>query len=263
LPSSTVSTRSAVYRLRTLRLPAALGTLLLLSACASAPPQRYALQSGAPAYNQSYVVHGTRYYVLPSAQGYDKRGVASWYGPKFHGRKTSTGARYNMYAMTAASRDLPLPTWVRVTNLENGRQVVVKVNDRGPFVPNRIIDLSYAAAKQLDMIRKGTALVEVQAIDPQNPAINPPPPKDVAHGGEVPHLYLQVGAFASMSNANSFKAQLAARGLGPLVVQAGTTSGGRTLYRVRLGPLADVNALDAATEHMRALGIKGFRVTVD
>ncbi|MEJ2478951.1 MAG: septal ring lytic transglycosylase RlpA family protein [Acidihalobacter sp.] len=251
------------HPLRALRLPAALGVASLLAACASAPPVRYAPQPGSAAYNQSYVVHGKRYYVLASAHGYDKRGVASWYGPKFHGRRTSTGTTYNMYAMTAASRDLPLPTWVRVTNLENGRQVVVKVNDRGPFVPNRIIDLSYAAGKRLDMIRKGTALVEVQAIDPQHPAVNPPPPKDAAHGGPVPRLYLQVGAFASEHNAARFKAQLAARGLGPLVVQAGAGDGGQTLYRVRLGPLADVNALDSATEHMRALGIKGFRVTVD
>ena len=251
------------YWLRALRLPAALGFTLLLGACASTPPQRYVPQTGSPAYNQSYVVHGKRYYVLTTAHGYDRRGVASWYGPKFHGRKTSTGTPYNMYGMSAASRDLPLPTWVRVTNLENGRQVVVKVNDRGPFVPNRIIDLSYAAAKQLDMIRKGTALVEVQTIDPQHPAVNPPPPQDAAHGGPVPRLYLQVGAFASQDHAARFKAQLAARGLGPLVVQLGAAEGGQALYRVRLGPLADVNALDTATEHIRALGIKGFRVTVD
>ena len=97
----------------------------------------------------SYTVNGKTYYVLKNAQGYDKKGIASWYGTKFHGQLTSTREPYNMYAMTAASTELPLPTYVRVTNLENGRQVIVKVNDRGPFDKDRIIDLSYVAAKKL------------------------------------------------------------------------------------------------------------------
>lgn len=114
----------------------------------------------------SYVVYGKRYYVKNSSKGFDERGVASWYGTKFHGRRTSSGERYNLYGMTAAMRTLPLPTFVEVTNLRNHKKIIVKVNDRGPFNPHRIIDLSYAAATKLDMLKKGTAFVEVRAIDP-------------------------------------------------------------------------------------------------
>jgi rare lipoprotein A len=116
-----------------------------------------------------YDVFGKRYFVLSSSAGYWERGVASWYGPGFHKVRTSTGEPYDMYAMTAAHRTLPLPAYVRVTNLQNGRSVVVRVNDRGPFVGNRIIDLSYTAAAKLDMLRNGTALVEVRAIEAPAP----------------------------------------------------------------------------------------------
>jgi len=111
-----------------------------------------------------YDVLGHRYYVLNSSEGYHARGVASWYGRDFQGLMTSSGETYNMHALTAAHKTLPIPTWVEVTNLENGKRVVVKVNDRGPFVDNRLIDLSYAAASELDMIRDGTARVEVRAL---------------------------------------------------------------------------------------------------
>ena len=117
----------------------------------------------------SYEVFGKRYYPLQSSRGYRERGVASWYGQKFHGRRTSSGETYNMHAMTAAHKTLPLPSYVQVTNLRNSRRVVVRVNDRGPFHPNRIIDLSHTAAAKLRMLGKGTALVEVRAIDPTNP----------------------------------------------------------------------------------------------
>jgi rare lipoprotein A (peptidoglycan hydrolase) len=112
-----------------------------------------------------YDVFGKRYFVLSSGVGYLERGVASWYGPGFHKVRTSTGETYDMYAMTAAHKTLPLPAYVRVTNLQNGRSVVVRVNDRGPFVGNRIIDLSYTAAAKLDMLRNGTAMVEVRSVD--------------------------------------------------------------------------------------------------
>jgi rare lipoprotein A len=113
-----------------------------------------------------YEVFGKRYFVMSSSSGYVERGVASWYGPGFHKVQTSIGEPYDMYGMTAAHRTLPLPAYVRVTNLQNGRSVVVRVNDRGPFVGNRIIDLSYTAAAKLDMLRSGTAMVEVRSIDP-------------------------------------------------------------------------------------------------
>jgi rare lipoprotein A len=117
-----------------------------------------------------YEVFGRRYYVLSSSSAYVERGVASWYGPGFHEIRTSTREPYDMYGMTAAHKTLPLPAYVRVTNLQNGRSVVVRVNDRGPFVSNRIIDLSYTAAAKLDMLRNGTAMVEVRSIDPSIPA---------------------------------------------------------------------------------------------
>jgi rare lipoprotein A len=118
-----------------------------------------------------YDVFGKRYYVLSSSAGYWERGVASWYGPGFHKERTSIGEPYNMYGMTAAHKTLPLPAYVRVTNLQNGRSVVVRVNDRGPFVGNRIIDLSYTAAAKLDMLRNGTAMVDVRVIDPMTPPV--------------------------------------------------------------------------------------------
>jgi rare lipoprotein A len=118
-----------------------------------------------------YVVAGRRYVVLPTSNGYVERGVASWYGTEFHGLRTSTGEPYDMFAITAAHKTLPLPCYARVTNLSNGRSAVVRINDRGPFVDNRIIDLSYSAARKLDMIRNGTAFVQVEVLTPAAPTI--------------------------------------------------------------------------------------------
>jgi len=130
-------------------------------AAAKATAARAEANGGNPRH---YDVFGKRYYVLPSSEGYDERGIASWYGGTFHGRATSSGETYDMHEMTAAHTSLPLPTWVEVTNLSNGKRVVVKVNDRGPFVGKRIIDLSYAAAKALDIVGPGTGRVEVRAL---------------------------------------------------------------------------------------------------
>jgi rare lipoprotein A len=134
---------------------------------------------GNPPY---YDVFGQRYTVLATSEGFVERGVASWYGPTFHGKSTSSGEPYDMYAMTAAHRTLPLPCYARVTNLSNGRSVIVRINDRGPFASNRIIDLSYTAAAKLDMIRPGTAFVELRTIStlgspiPAVPEIDAPAP---------------------------------------------------------------------------------------
>jgi len=117
------------------------------------------------------MVAGRRYAVLPTSTGYVERGVASWYGTEFHGLRTSTGEPYDMFAMTAAHKTLPLPCYARVTNLSNGRSAVVRINDRGPFVDNRIIDLSYSAARKLDMIRNGTAFVQVEVLTPAAPTM--------------------------------------------------------------------------------------------
>ena len=120
---------------------------------------------------ESYVVYGKTYHTLSSSKGYKERGAASWYGTKFHGKRTSSGEPYDLYAMTAAHKTLPLPTYVEVTNLKNGRTVIVKVNDRGPFHDDRLIDLSYAAAAKLDILPYGTGEVEVRAIDPTKMAL--------------------------------------------------------------------------------------------
>lgn len=140
----------------------------------------------------SYVVNGRRYRVLKSSADYRQQGIASWYGTKFHGHKTSSGEPYDMYAMTAAHKTLPLPTWVEVTNRNNGRKVIVKVNDRGPFIGNRILDLSYAAAAKLGVTATGTAPVTIRAIDParylaqkkQPPKKQPSAPEQIASAGK-------------------------------------------------------------------------------
>ena len=147
------------------------------------PKSRY----GNPA---SYEVFGKRYHVLDSAKGYQERGLASWYGTKFHGRRTSSGEPYDMFALTAAHKSLPLPTYVRVTNLENGQSLIVKVNDRGPFHEGRIIDLSYSAAVRLGVYAKGSARVEVVALDATAPHAAPvlyPPPEQNREPAPAPN----------------------------------------------------------------------------
>jgi rare lipoprotein A len=124
---------------------------------------------------ESYVVLGKRYQTRPSSRGYVERGLASWYGEPFHGRKTSSGEIYNMHGMSAAHKTLPLPTYARVTNVENGRSVVIRINDRGPFHGPRLIDLSHTAAVKLGVVKTGTAMVEVRAIDPKRPQSDPGP----------------------------------------------------------------------------------------
>ena len=204
-----------------------------------------------------YEVFGKRYVVMESGSGYSERGVASWYGEKFHGRLTSNREPYDMYAMTAAHKTLPLPTYVRVRNLRNNKSIIVRVNDRGPFVNNRIIDLSYAAASKLDMVKDGTSLVEVTAIsfdDPQPapPAVKAAPPTpDAAKPGQI---YVQVGAFGSRENAERRSAELIAAHFGNVIVHADTEVS-PTLYRVRIGPIHDVIQYDVIVEELANIGI--------
>jgi rare lipoprotein A len=208
----------------------------------------------------SYEVFGKRYHLLATAEGYKERGVASWYGPDFHSRPTSSGEPYDMYAMTAAHKTLPIPAYARVTNLSNGRQVIVRINDRGPFVANRIIDLSYTAAHKLDMWRAGTAFVEVEVITPGTTAdiardIAPPQPISLS----APTLYLQVGAFGVAENAANLAARLRAAGLEP--VSIANPVGSPPLHRVRIGPINNVNAYDAMAERVSKLGLSSHLVT--
>jgi rare lipoprotein A len=204
-----------------------------------------------------YDVLGQRYYVLASADGYVERGVASWYGPTFHGGSTSSGESYDMYGMTAAHKTLPLPTYARVTNLRNGRSVVVRINDRGPFVANRLIDLSYTAAAKLDMLREGTTLVEVQAITPGAPEV-------LTRSAEAPPpaLYVQAGAFADEHNAQRLLARLQAAGLNQAFV-ASPLEGKTRLYRVRLGPVGTVAEYDQLAARLAALGVNDARLALD
>jgi len=212
---------------------------------------------------RSYVVFGRRYHVMDSAEGYVERGIASWYGRKFHGRRTSSGETYDMHRMTAAHRSLPLPSYVQVTNLDNGRRTVVRVNDRGPFHDNRIIDLSYAAARKLGIVRDGTGLVEVRALAPgRQPATVPvsadPPPR----AAPAPRLFLQAGAFADRANAQRLRARLASLPGAPARVEE-TVSGARRLFRVRLGPLAGVEQADRLRAEILAAGMEAPRLIIE
>lgn len=209
-----------------------------------------------------YEVLGKTYTVLPSSTGYSERGVASWYGQKFHGRLTSNRETYDMYSMTAAHKTLPLPTYVRVRNLRNNKSIVVRVNDRGPFVHNRIIDLSYAAALKLDMVADGTSLVEVTAItfdDPDGdlPARQTTPPPfrpDTTASASPARSFVQVGAFGNRDNANRRKALLEQNGIEDVRIHtdAGVTP---ALYRVRIGPIYEVVQYDVIVAQLERLGI--------
>jgi rare lipoprotein A len=205
-----------------------------------------------------YEVEGRRYHTLASGRGFVERGVASWYGPDFHGKPTSTLEPYDMYAMTAAHPRLPLPAYVSVTNLENGRRVVVRVNDRGPFRRDRVIDLSYTAAYKLGILERGTGLVEVRAIDPEGPA-------DLDAGlAQVrrPDLYVQVGAFGSRDNAHRLRSRVAELVATPVRLSP-TGPGEATLYRVRVGPLSDLEEADRTVARLADAGVTDHRVVVE
>lgn len=192
--------------------------------------------------NQSpYTVLGKTYTVYPSSQGYHEVGIASWYGSKFHGRRTSSGELYDMHLATAAHKRLPLPSYVEVTNLDNGRKMIVKVNDRGPFHSGRIIDLSYAAAIKLGVDKTGTARVEVRAIDVGNS-------QKVA--AKLPgDTYLQVGAFSKQNTAKDLAGEMTAAHLNPVTVRK---SNG--LYKVWLGPYATEWEIEASSRRVVELG---------
>lgn len=235
---------------------------------------------------KSYVVFGKRYYTLPSSRGYVERGIASWYGKKFHGRRTSSGETYDMYAMTAAHKELPLPTYVQVTNLKNGRQVILRVNDRGPFHGNRIIDLSYSAASKLGIVRKGTGLVEVRALDPSNYSVHSHKVKNYSANTEIteqeavynkqdvgntdtnsivdanPQVFIQVGAFGERENANQLVNQLNALNLGEVSVSS-IIKNSQQLHRVRIGPLSTVELADKTVAQLTSMGMKDHRVVIE
>lgn len=192
---------------------------------------------------ESYVVFGQRYHVRDDATGYVAEGTASWYGSKFHGRRTSSGETYDMYALTAAHRSLPLPTYVRVTNLDNGKSLVVRVNDRGPFHGDRLIDLSYAAAVKLGFADSGTAPVRVRALSPGGAdeakarAASAQGDASAEAAGEGT-VFIQVGAFAHFANAQEVRARVQGADIRPVEVSRGRTADGERIYRVRIGPVS-------------------------
>jgi rare lipoprotein A len=217
-----------------------------------------------------YEVFGKRYYVLSTNIGYTERGVASWYGPGFHKIRTSTGEPYDMYGMTAAHKTLPLPAYVRVTNLQNGRSAVVRVNDRGPFVGNRIIDLSYTAAAKLDMLRNGTAFVEVRSIDPNAAApslsASAASPPVAAAQPPAPNvgapLFVQAGAFGDPANAQRLAQRLRSGAYGNVFVRADQIAG-RRMYRVRIGPVPNVAAFDRVLAALERDGVPDAHLALD
>ncbi len=189
----------------------------------------------------AYKVNGQTYKVMTSSTGYRTRGIASWYGTKFQSRRTSSGEDYNMYALTAAHKTLPLPTYVRVKNLSNGRVAIVKVNDRGPFHSDRVIDLSYAAAVKLGLLPKGTAPVEIEALSTSAPGKS-----------HVAHYYLQAGAFNSSQLAEILRGKLAKLTPSPVFVEKY-----KQHYIVRVGPFANKSMSDRLKAALSNHGVKG------
>lgn len=214
-------------------------------------------------FNRPYVALGQNYTPMTEYQPYKARGLASWYGKRYHGNKTSTGEIYDMYSMSAAHPTLPIPSYVRVTNPANGKSVVVRVNDRGPFHKERLIDLSYAAAHRLGIVGNGSGIVEVEAIDTRSPeqatipaTAETPPAKPVTSAGN----YVQVGAFRSRANAEQLNERLRQNGLAQAVPMENWYNNG--IYRVRLGPYASRDEAErAATKIRQTLGISTLVTT--
>jgi rare lipoprotein A len=295
----------------------ALASLLALGACSTtrsggyfeddgpgqAPPDVANIADAVPkseplarSGNKPYDVYGKTYVPMSSAIDYRERGVASWYGKKFHGRRTSSGEPYDMYTMTAAHKTLPLPSFVRVRNLENGRSTIVRVNDRGPFLHNRLIDLSYAAAAKLGIVGTGTGLVEVETVTAPDTApvqvakpkietrglgmiataeAAPLPPAPVvaststaalapasasvsasAPPATTPKLFVQAGAFREWDNAEAMRTRLERQAYGPILVQSVLMSDQTRVYRVRIGPVATVADGDRISAALASQGVR-------
>lgn len=288
----------------------ALAVIAALSACKSSPPasvssastsgkskSRYELEQDVPtlekfdlgkvkpvvpkveprtqAGNKSpYVVNGKTYVVLQNEAGYKQEGTASWYGRKFHGHLTSNGEKYDMFQLSAAHKTLPIPSYAKVTNLDNGKSVVVRVNDRGPFHEDRVLDMSYAAAVMLGYAGAGTARVKVESIVPDGaknatklpaPVVTAPPAvaavapsvETVAKEREMIEEnkgadYLQVGAFASETSARNLQSRLQTMTKMPVVIQGEAGANGARLFKVRVGPLGDDAQVQALQDRIAA-----------
>lgn len=239
-----------------------------------AKPAEPGKKTSSKATQRPYIINGITYYPIPSAKGYAEQGIASWYGEPFHGRKTSNGEVYDMYGDTAAHKTLPMDTMLLVKNIENGRSTVVRINDRGPFVRERIIDLTMTKAKELDIYGKGTAQVEIVALAEGEPAEappliadqkaqkkpdekptikprhKPPPVQDFDKG----NFYVQVGAFVKIENARLLAKAFAKRGRDVIIQQY--PAAGMNLYRVMIFAS---NSLAKAKIYEKELEAEGFR----
>lgn len=194
----------------------------------------------------SYEQDGKIYTLLASADNHKERGIASWYGTKFHGRRTSSGEEYNMFEMTAAHKTLPIPVYAKVTNLDNGKQIVVKINDRGPFAKGRIIDLSYAAAHKIGMTQKGTANVEIETISYEkktNLTAHNNTPDKPTQAKQDKKQYVQVGAYAVYETAQKLAKVLDKQIELPVKITS-ITINSEKLYRVRIGPIPNQTVAD-------------------
>ncbi|RLA08192.1 MAG: septal ring lytic transglycosylase RlpA family lipoprotein [Gammaproteobacteria bacterium] len=219
----------------------------------------------------SYKVLGKTYYVLPSNKNFSQCGRASWYGKKFHGRHTSSGEKYDMYKMSAAHTALPIPAFMKVTNLSNGKSVVVRVNDRGPFHADRIIDLSYAAATKLGIIGKGLGNVEVRSLDfkgasachnAEGSSATPQPnygnnqQQNIVYANDY---FIQVGAFSSDVNLNKMKAKLTASNISAVVVHK-FRKYGKIIYRLRIGPLHEQHQVNSLANKLDNAGFFDYQL---
>ena len=200
-----------------------------------------------PRGTKPYTIRGKTYYPLLSAHGFREEGIASWYGKDFHGKKTANGERYNMHGMTAAHKLLPFGTQVKVTNQNNGKSIVVRINDRGPFASNRVIDLTKTGAAKLDMIAQGTAPVVLETIG------TVPGLQDGVLKG---HFYVQVGAFSTEQNARNLVAKLKHEGEGGRTFYAGDLG----FWRVQAGPYDSLNTAEKAADRLRPLYPSSFPV---
>ena len=236
-----------------------------LDAIPDAVPRIEPLHRGA---TRPYSALGNDYTPMTRLGPYRARGVASWYGRRYHGKATSTGERYDMYAMSAAHTTLPLPSYARITSVATGRSVVVRVNDRGPFARERLIDLSYAAAHRLGLVQAGSGLVDVEAIVPEGGATavaDPPPPAPPAVPGpgappQARGHYLQLGAFAERANAEDLVRKLQTT-LPDLTPAPAVVSDGN-LHRVRAGPFPDRDSARREAERVASrLGGRPLVVT--
>ena len=214
---------------------------ILLAGCAT----KTTVQKGGSSGTKSYTVKGKTYYPLKSANGFVEEGVASWYGPGFHGKTTANGERFNQYAMTAAHKLLPLGSEVRVTHLDNGKSIIVRINDRGPFAEDRFIDLSRAAATRLQMMGTGTARVRIQSLG-DNP---------IAKKIEAGQYYIQMGAFAAKENAQKLIDNLSKSGMGGRLI-----FGSNNLWNVQMGPWKNIESVQKALAGLKKSWPHAFMV---